>query len=143
MGSFLRTDSEVARALQDAEYGVSAPRPRSDSDVARELAAGGSGAGASAAGASAGAGAGGASGTASFRRFQVYHYNGLSDPGRAPVTVCLSVTQPDDAQPMMDLTDGAQVTSNAAAAIQAVLRTKWPGAAVVPVPEGTPPPKLD
>lgn len=73
--------------------------------------------------------------------FQCYHYNGLEDARRRPVCTMITVTQPDDAMPMMDLTDGAQVTGDAAVAIQSVLRTKWPGARLSF--GSAPPPKID
>lgn len=98
---------EVARRLQEAEYG------------------------------SSGAGAA-RSAPSPVRRFTLYHYNGLEDPGRRPACVPIVVSQPDDSA---DLMDSITATTDADIAVLSVIRTKWPGSSLDFL--GRPPPKLD
>ncbi len=114
MATEATSDFEIARRLQESEYGSSGS-----------------------AGAPAAAAA--SSGVSSTRKFVLYHYNGLEDATRRPVCVPMVISQPDDSADLMDSLTTAP--SDADIAVLSVVRTKWPGASVDTL--GKPAPKLD
>ncbi len=151
----VRSDSELARSLQQAEYGPT--EGGAQSPTVPQAGVG-----------SASSGDGGAGGgdfeVPALRDFTLYHFNGLTDASRAPRCVRLRVKQPDaggsaaaEAEAFTQLggVESALLHSMASAegglhgesgggdaqalhkqrqkdleALQSVLRTKWPGATV-------------